>query len=99
MKTEQRLKELGIELEAEADVNSAFVRFKELADRKSDIFDEDILALAMEGAVAAENEHYRLIALSQQSEMGARPHASVTFAASGFQRRTSSLSVDTSRLR
>ncbi len=47
----QRLKELGIELESEADVNAAFVRFKELADRKSDIFDEDILALAMEGAV------------------------------------------------
>jgi len=86
----QRLKELGIELEAEADVNSAFARFKELADRKSDIFDEDILALAMEGAVAAENEHYRLIALSQQSEMGARPHASVTFAAGDVEHRTSS---------
>jgi 2-isopropylmalate synthase len=77
----QRLKELGLELESEADVNAAFARFKELADRKSDIFDEDIVALAMEGAVAAENEHYRLIALSQQSAMGARPHASVTFAA------------------
>ena len=44
----QRLKELGIELESEADVNAAFARFKELADRKSDIFDEDILALVME---------------------------------------------------
>ena len=44
----QRLKELGIELESEADVNAAFARFKELADRKSDIFDEDILALVMD---------------------------------------------------
>jgi 2-isopropylmalate synthase len=86
----QRLKELGIELESEADVNASFARFKELADRKSDIFDEDILALAMEGAVAAEHEHYRLIALSQQSEMGARPHASVTFAAGDVEHRTSS---------
>src|SRR4051794_37689187 len=86
----QHLKELGIEMESEADVNAAFLRFKELADRKSDIFDEDILALAMEGAVAAENEHYRLIALSQQSEMGARPHASVTFAAGDVEHRTSS---------
>ena len=77
----QRLKELGLELESEADVNAAFARFKELADRKSDIFDEDILALAMEGAVAAENDHYRLIALAQHSEMGARPQASVSFAA------------------
>jgi 2-isopropylmalate synthase len=86
----QRLKELGIELDAEADVNDAFLRFKELADRKSDIFDEDILALAMEGAVTAEREHYRLIALSQQSEMGARPHASVTFAAGDAEHRASS---------
>ncbi len=46
----QRLKELGIELESEADINAAFVRFKELADRKSDIFDEDILALVDGGA-------------------------------------------------
>ena len=44
----QRLKELGIEMESEADVNAAFARFKELADRKSDIFDEDILALVMD---------------------------------------------------
>ena len=56
----QRLKELGIEMEAEADVNAAFVRFKELADRKSDIFDEDILALVMDEAVVSHHEHYRL---------------------------------------
>ena len=77
----QRLKELGLELESEADVNAAFARFKDLADRKSDIFDEDILALAMEGAVAADHDHYRLIALSQHSETGARPQARVSFAA------------------
>ena len=76
----QRLKELGIEMESEADVNSAFVRFKELADRKSEIFDEDIVALVMDEAVVAEHEHYRLLALSQHSETGERPHAKVAFA-------------------
>ena len=86
----QRLKELGLEIESEADVNAAFARFKELADRKSDIFDEDIVALAMEGAVAAENDYYRLIALSQQSAMGARPQASVTFAAGDGEHSASS---------
>ena len=40
----QRLQELGIELDSEAEVNAAFARFKELADRKSEIFDEDIIA-------------------------------------------------------
>ena len=86
----QRLKELGIELESEADVNAAFARFKELADRKSDIFDEDILALAMEGAVAAEHEHFRFLSLSQHSQTGARPQASVSFAAGAVEHSASS---------
>jgi 2-isopropylmalate synthase len=86
----QRLQELGIEMASEADINAAFARFKELADRKSDIFDEDILAIAMEEGVAAEHDHYRLIALSQHSEMGARPQASVAFAAGEVEHRASS---------
>ena len=86
----QRLKELGIEMESEAEVNAAFARFKELADRKSEIFDEDIIALAMEGAVAAEREHYRFIGLSQHSETGARPQASVQFAAGDVEHRATS---------
>jgi 2-isopropylmalate synthase len=86
----QRLKELGIEMEAEADINAAFVRFKELADRKSDIFDEDILALVMDEAVVSHHEHYRLIDLSQHSAMGARPQATVAFAAGEVEHRASS---------
>src|SRR4029078_5499797 len=70
----QRLKELGIEMESEADVNAAFARFKDLADKKADIFDEDIVALVMDESVTAEHEHYRLLALSQRSETGERPH-------------------------
>ena len=38
----QRLVELGVSMESESDINTAFARFKELADRKSEIFDEDI---------------------------------------------------------
>ena len=59
----QRLQELGIEMESEADVNAAFARFKDLADRKSDIFDEDIIALVGDESVTHEHEHYRLLAL------------------------------------
>ena len=76
----QRLQELGIAMDSEADVNAAFMRFKDLADRKSDIFDEDILALVSDESVTSQHEHYRLIALSQRSESGERPHAKVTFA-------------------
>ena len=77
----QRLEELGIDLDSEAEVNAAFARFKDLADRKSEIFDEDILALVSDESVTSEQEHYRLLALSQRSEMGEQPHASVAFAA------------------
>ncbi len=77
----QRLQDLGIELESEAEINAAFAKFKELADRKSDIFDEDIVALVMDESVTTEHEHYRLLALSQCSEMGERPHAVVAFSA------------------
>ena len=81
----QRLNDLGIEMNSEAEVNAAFAKFKELADRKSDIFDEDILALVMDESLTAEHEHYRLVALSQHSETGERPHAKVAFAAGDIE--------------
>jgi 2-isopropylmalate synthase len=77
----QRLNDLGVALDSEADLNAAFSRFKELADRKSDIFDEDILALLMNDAVQHPPEHYRLIALSQRSETGEKPVAEVVISA------------------
>ncbi len=75
----QRLIELGVSMESEADINSAFTRFKELADRKSEIFDEDILALVSDERLSHENEHYSFVSLSQHSETGERPHATIVF--------------------
>jgi 2-isopropylmalate synthase len=77
----QRLLELGIEMESEGEINAAFARFKDLADRKSDIFDEDIIALVGDESVSAEQEHFRLLSLSQRSETGERPYAKVAYAA------------------
>ncbi|MEJ8838892.1 2-isopropylmalate synthase [Ramlibacter sp. AN1133] len=78
-----RLQELGVQMESEADVNTAFARFKELADRKSEIFDEDILALVSDEAMTHEQETYRLVSLRQHSETGERPHAEVVFTVDG----------------
>ena len=75
----QRLEELGIELESETEVNAAFARFKELADRKSDIFDEDIISLVSDEQHSHENEYYRFVSMSQQSETGEKPSAKVVF--------------------
>ncbi len=82
----QRLDELGIKLDSETEVNEAFVRFKELADRKSDIYDEDILAIVSEEEHSHDNEFYRFVSLSQRSETGERPHARIVFAEQGKER-------------
>src|SRR5258706_13868700 len=73
----QRVQELGIPVAAETDMNVAFARFKELADRKADIFDEDIQSLFSDEAVTPHDEHFKLVSLAQRSETGARPHARV----------------------
>ncbi|MDT8310901.1 MAG: 2-isopropylmalate synthase [Methylophaga sp.] len=72
-----RLKDLGIELESETELNAAFTRFKELADKKHEVFDEDIQALVSD-TLAEENERVRLVALKVCSETGETPLATVT---------------------
>ena len=86
----QRLQELGVQLESETDVNVAFSRFKELADRKSEIFDEDILALVNDESVTHDNEHFGFISLSQRSETGERPFADIVFTIAGKEVRSAS---------
>ncbi|RCS58094.1 2-isopropylmalate synthase [Parvibium lacunae] len=79
----QRLQELGIELDSEQALNEAFARFKDLADRKSEIFDEDIQALFSDGR--EELEAYRFISLSQHSETGERPQCRLVFTQQGSE--------------
>jgi 2-isopropylmalate synthase len=79
----QRLEDLGVHMESESDINTAFAKFKELADRKSEIFDEDILALVSEESVGHASEQFAFVSLSQHSETGERPHASVVFTVAG----------------
>lgn len=81
----QRLQELGISLDSETEVNEAFARFKELADRKSDIYDEDILAIVSEEQQSGENEYHRFVSLVQHSETGERPFAKVVFSIGGSE--------------
>src|SRR6266850_1007660 len=73
----QRMKELGVELEGEDAYNKAFQRFKDLADKKADIFDEDLLALVAQEAGRSSDEHWKLVTMNQASGMGERPHARV----------------------
>jgi 2-isopropylmalate synthase len=72
-----RLAELDVVFESEEELNAAFRRFKELADKKHEIFDEDLQALVSD-TVALDNERVRLISLKVCSETGETPIASVT---------------------
>jgi len=75
----QRLHELGITVEAEADLNEAFSSFKTLADQKSEIFDEDIIAIMSSAGASESSDYYHFVSLSQHSETGERPKSRVTF--------------------
>lgn len=79
----QRLQELGVVMESESEINAAFLKFKDLADKKSEIFDEDILALVSDESVSQAHEQYGFVSLSQHSETGERPQASVVFTMDG----------------
>lgn len=73
-----RITELGFEFASEAEINDAFMRFKQLADKKHEIFDEDLQALISETSIDAEDERVKLIALKVCSETGEIPNAKVT---------------------
>ena len=86
----QRLKEIGIELENEDGYNKAFQRFKDLADKKADIFDEDLQALVSQEAGASSDEHWRLVTMNQASGMSQKPHATIVLAENGAEKRAES---------
>ena len=81
-----RLKELGIELESEVALNGAFHRFKDLADKKHEIFDEDLQALVSDEAAMPEDEHYKLVSLIAHSETGEESYARVVVSENGHER-------------
>ncbi len=70
-----RMKELNIEFASEQELNDTFSRFKDLADKKHEIYDEDLQALVADIGVTAEHEHYKLVSLKVCSETGETPNA------------------------
>ncbi|MBK8455045.1 MAG: 2-isopropylmalate synthase [Thiofilum sp.] len=72
-----RLQELGIELATEEALNAAFSRFKDLADRKHDIYDEDLRVLVLEAQAHQATDVYELVSSSVCSATGEIPNATV----------------------
>ena len=84
-----RLAELGITFDSESALNSAFARFKELADKKHEIFDEDLQALVTEENLEQKTERLKLVSLKVCSETGETPVADVTLNVEGTDMRAS----------
>ncbi len=78
-----RLKDLGIEFKSEESLNQAFARFKALADKKHEIFDDDLQALVSETTSSNNAEHIKLVSLKVCSETGETPTASLTLSVDG----------------
>ena len=84
-----RLKELNISVDSEDELNQVFARFKELADKKHQIFDEDLQTLVADASWNAENEQFKLVSLKVCSETGETPSADVVILVNGKERSAS----------
>ena len=78
-----RLDELGHSFDSEEDLNESFRRFKDLADKKHEIFDEDLQVLVSEADSEAVSERIRLLSLKVCSETGETPVATVVVVIDG----------------
>ena len=78
-----RLKELGLHY-AELDVNKAFAAFKALADRKKNVYDEDLVAIVAEESTRVPRR-FELVALEASSSSESAPRARVRLRVGGVE--------------
>ena len=81
-----RLKELGFEFASEEELNESFKRFKDLADKKHEIFDEDLQSLVSDGLLDAEHEQFKFISMKVSLETGEIPSAAITLSVEGVEK-------------
>jgi 2-isopropylmalate synthase len=82
-----RLEELGYQLEGE-DLNDAFLRFKELADRKREISDRDLAAIVSEQVQQSTEVAFLLRRVQVSCGTGLLPTATVTLESAGGEERS-----------
>lgn len=85
-----RLQELGFAFEREEDLNTAFLNFKELADKKHEIYDEDLQALVSDTIQETSRERIKLVSMKVCSETGETPNATVTLTVDGEEKHANS---------
>jgi len=84
----EKLRELGFEIGDNA-LEDAFQRFKTLADKKKEIFDEDLIAL-VDDAIGHRNQRIRLLSLGLHCGTDGPPRADLAIEVDGERRETQS---------
>lgn len=74
-----RFEDLGITFESPDALNDAFKRFKELADKKHEIFDEDLQALVSDAGADNCAEIFSFESMEVSCKTGQKPMAQLTF--------------------
>ena len=74
---------LVLTFEREEDLNAVFARFKELADKKHEVYDDDLHALVSDTFQDSAQERIKLIAMKVAIETGETPKALVTISFDG----------------
>lgn len=77
-----RFQDLAIDFESDEKFNEVFVRFKELADKKHEIFDEDLQSLVGHGADSISNV-YQFQSMEIICKTGQEPYASLNLTVQG----------------
>ena len=72
----QKMEQLNLQYESEESFNDLFSRFKELADKKHEIYDEDIIQLS--NNVQLSGDDVQLISMSVVCDSSKKPYAKIT---------------------
>lgn len=73
-----RFESLGFTFDNHEALDEIFTRFKTLADKKHEVFDEDLQALLSDVASSAVPDLYQLVALESHSKTGTAPSATLS---------------------
>ena len=82
-----KLRDLGFEL-GDNQLADAFVRFKDLADRKKEVYDDDLIALMQDTTASAHNEIVQLTRLRVVCGTEGPQSAEMTLVVDGEEKRT-----------
>ena len=80
-----RLQELGIDVEEQQTLNEVFARFKDLADKKHEIFDEDLIAIATNASLRDDEKKYDLVSINVGVSSDQAPHADLVLRIDGAE--------------